>query len=312
MVDPRYIGVFHEVVRTGSYSAAARELGYSQPAISQQMRALQRSVGTPLFTRCGRSLRLTEAGEILARHATAVVEDLTAAGNKLEAVRELRSGAIRVCAFPSASATLVPTAVARATERYPGLRVRLTEAEPPDSLDALRRGECDVALAFDYPGSEDLVRDEIVGSTVLDDPVVVLLPGGHDLARRSEVDLAELADERWIAGCRRCREHFVRSCEAAGFAPDVAFTTDDNLAVQGLVAAGVGVALMPELVLSFLRHPEVVGRRVAPRDHRRISAYALRDQVGIPAADLMLRTLRDVGAEMAGSPDGGSPHEPHS
>ncbi len=299
MVDPRYIGVFHEVVRTGSYSAAARELGYSQPAVSQQMRALERSVGTPLFTRCGRALRLTEAGEILARHATSVVGDLTAAQNKLAAVRELRSGGIRICAFPSASATLVPSAVARATGRYPQLRIQLTEAEPPDSLEALRRGECDVALAFSYPDSEEPRCDDIVSTALLDDPVVAVLPSDHRLARRRSIDLADLSGERWIAGCPRCRAHLLRACEQAGFEPDIAFTTDDNLAVQGLVAAGTGIALMPSLVLSFLRHPKVVGRRVTASEPRRISVFAPRDQHAVPATALMLETFREVGEETA-------------
>ncbi|MBA8827367.1 DNA-binding transcriptional LysR family regulator [Saccharopolyspora lacisalsi] len=298
MVDPRYIRMFHEVVRTGSYSAAARCLGYSQPAVSQQMRALERTVGTPLFVRAGHELRLTEAGRILAKHADSVVEDLTAAQNKLSAVKELRSGGIRVCAFPSASATLVPTAAARATAENPDLRIRLSEAEPPDSLESLRRGECDITLAFTYPGIEEQVSGDVVGLGVLDDPVVAVLPAGHRLAKRRSVELAELADERWIAGCPRCREYFVRACGEAGFEPDIAFTTDDNLAVQGLVAAGTGVALMPRLVLSFLRHRKVIGRRVRGVEPRSILAYTLSDHREVPTTALMLETFRQVGAEM--------------
>ncbi|PRW63400.1 LysR family transcriptional regulator [Actinopolyspora mortivallis] len=298
MVDPRYIGVFHTVVRTGSYTAAARSLGYSQPAVSQQMRALERSLGTALFLRVGGGLELTEAGRILATHAESVVDDLTAAENKISAVRELRSGSIRVCAFPSASATLVPRAVARATEEHPELRVRLSEAEPPDSLEALRRGECDIALAFSYPDTEELPGEEVTGTDVLDDPLVAVLPGEHELAGRDSVGLGELAGQRWIAGCPRCREYFTRACSEAGFEPEIAFTTDDNLAVQGLVAAGVGIALMPALVLSFLRHPNVVGVRVAGLEQRRVTAYALREQRRIPATALMLDTFGRVGAQM--------------
>ncbi|ASU77187.1 LysR family transcriptional regulator [Actinopolyspora erythraea] len=299
MVDPRYVGVFHEVVRTGSYTAAARNLGYSQPAVSQQMRALERALETPLFLRAGGGLELTEAGRILAGHADSVVEDLAAAENKIAAVRELRRGSIRLCAFPSASATLVPSAVARVTEHHPELRIRLSEAEPPDSLEALRRGECDVALAFSYPGTEESSATDITGTDVLDDPMVAVLPVAHPLADRDSVALEELAGQRWIAGCPRCRDHFLRSCEAAGFEPDIAFTTDDNLAVQGLVAAGVGIALMPALVLSFLRHPDVVGRPVDGLPHRRVTAYALWEQHRIPATALMLETFGRIGAEMA-------------
>ncbi|SFD87646.1 DNA-binding transcriptional regulator, LysR family [Actinopolyspora alba] len=304
MVDPRYIGVFHEVVRTGSYTAAARSLGYSQPAVSQQMRALERALRTPLFLRAGGGLELTEAGRILAGHADSVVEDLTAAANKITAVRELRRGSIRLCAFPSASATLVPSAVARITESHPELRIQLSEAEPPDSLEALRRGECDVALAFSYPETEespgdDITGDDITGTDVLDDPMVAVLQVAHPLAGRDSVELGELAGQRWIAGCPRCRDHFLRSCGSAGFEPDIAFTTDDNLAVQGLVAAGVGIALMPSLVLSFLRHPDVVGVPVEGLRPRRVTAYALWEQHRIPATALLLETFGRIGAETA-------------
>ncbi|MEV0082158.1 LysR family transcriptional regulator [Saccharopolyspora sp. NPDC050642] len=298
MVDPRYIRMFHEVVQTGSYSGAARRLGYSQPAVSQQMRALERTVGTPLFTRAGRTMRLTEAGEVLARHAASVLRDLDAAQNQIAAIRQLRVGNLRICSFPSASATIVPAATVHIARDHPDLRIRLIEAEPPDSMETLRRGECDVALAFTYPGVAEQLDGDLVGVAVLDDPVVAVLPKGHRLAKRRSVELADLADERWIAGCTRCRDHFVQECGAVGFEPDIAFTTDDNLAVQSLVAAGTGIALMPSLVLSFLRHPKVISRRVRRLANRQVSAYALRDHHRIPATALMLETFERVGTAM--------------
>jgi DNA-binding transcriptional LysR family regulator len=307
MFDSRHLRIFHAVVAAGSYSAAARELGYSQPAISQQMHTLERAVGTPLFTRVGRTLRLTEAGEILARHAVSILEGLSSAQEQVASLKRLRSGRVRLCTFPSASATIVATAVARLTTEHPGIRVELIEAEPPDSLAALQRGECDLTLAFTYPGMpEPPARpggNDLVTVPLLDDPVVVVLPKNHPLQRRRVVRLTDLADERWIAGCPRCRVHFVRACGDAGFEPDIAFTTDDNLAVQSLVAAGVGIALMPGLVLSFLRHPKVVGRRIEPAAHRSVSAYTLKDYARVPATRMLLETLRDVAAQVA--PDTG-------
>lgn len=291
--------MFHEVVETGSYSAAARRLGYSQPAVSQQMRALERAVGTPLLVRAGRELRLTEAGEILARYTSGVLRDLATAQHRITAITRLEAGGIRICAFPSASATIVPAAAAQVAREHPALRIQLDESEPPDSLEALRRGECDIALAFTYSEARDSPCEELVEVTLLNDPLVVVLPAAHPQAGREEVDLADLAAERWIAGCARCRAHFVRACAAAGFDPDIAFTTDDNLAVQSLVAAGTGVALMPGLVLSSLRHPEVTSRPVRRMDERRISAYALSGTHRIPTTALMLDTLQRVGAEMS-------------
>ncbi|WP_432096273.1 LysR family transcriptional regulator [Streptomyces sp. bgisy100] len=300
MFESRHIKTFHEVVRTGSYSAAARSLGYTQPAITQQMKALERSVGTPLFTRAGRGVRLTEAGEAMARHSGVILDSISAAQEQMNAITRLRSGRVRVCAFPSASATLIPEAMARLSAEHPGVRVELLEGEPPDSLRQLVRGECDITLAFSYPGLHDDVPEDLVEVPLMEDLLTVLLPAGHPLARRKSVHLADLRDERWIAGCLRCRANFLHACAEEGFAPDIAFTTDDNLVVQSLVAAGVGVAMMPALVLSFLCHTKVTGRAVEPHTRRQVSAYVLREHLRIPATALVLDQLKAVAQARVG------------
>ncbi|MFI0977122.1 LysR substrate-binding domain-containing protein [Streptomyces sp. NPDC021093] len=300
MFDSRHIKTFHEVVRTGSYSAAARVLGYTQPAITQQMKALERDVGTPLFTRAGRGLRLTEAGETLSRHATAILDTMSAAEQQMSALTRLQCGRVRVCAFPSASATLIPEAMARLAAGHPGVRVELSEDEPPESLQRLVRGECDITLAFTYPGLHEDIPEEVAEVPLLEDQLLVLLPTRHPLTRRRTVKLADLADERWIAGCLRCRVNFLHECAEQGFAPDIAFTTDDNLVVQSLVAEGLGIAMMPGLVLNFLRHEKVTGRALAPASKRQVSAYVLREHLRIPATALVLDELRTVAANKVG------------
>lgn len=294
MFDSRYIKTFHEVVRTGSYSAAARSLGYTQPAVSQQMKALERDVGTPLFTRVGRGIRLTEAGEALTRHAGTILDSLSAAQQQIDAIARLRSGRVRVCAFPSAGATLIPEAMARLAAEHPGIRVELVEGEPPESLALVARGECDITLAFSYPGQPTEIPDELAEIRLLEDPLTVLLPTGHPLARRRAVRLADLAGERWIAGCLRCRANFLHACADEGFTPDIACTTDDNLVMQSLVAAGVGITMVPSLVLSFLCHRKVTGRIVEPHTRRQVYAYALRDHLRIPATALVMDQIRAV------------------
>ncbi|WFB09237.1 LysR family transcriptional regulator [Streptomyces sp. LX-29] len=300
MFDSRHIKTFHEVVRAGSYSAAARSLGYTQPAITQQMKALERAVGTPLFTRVGRRMRLTEAGEALARHAGTILDSLSAAQQQMKAITRLRAGRVRVCAFPSASATLIPEALARITASHPGVQVELQEYEPPESLGRLVRGECDITLAFTYPGLHEQVPEEVAEIRLLEDELTVLMPTGHPLARRRAVKLADLAEERWIAGCLRCRANFLHECAEQGFAPDIAFTTDDNLVVQSLVAEGLGVAMMPGLVLSFLCHRKVTGRVLDPASRRQVSAYVLREHLRIPATALVLEELQTVAARRVG------------
>ena len=307
VLDSRHIRMFHEVVRSGSYSAAARSLGYTQPAVSQQMRALERTVGTALFTRVGRTLRLTEAGELLARHAVDILGGLAAAQQQVAEIKHLRAGQVRVCAFPSASATIVAGAVAHLGATNPGVRVRLFEAEPPGSLDMLVAGECDITVGFSYPEMPESNLDRFTVVPLLDDEVRVVLPVGHPLAGKRAIELSQLANETWIAGCPRCRAHFMWACATAGFEPDIAFTTDDNLVVQSLVVAGVGVASMPGLVLSFMRHPQLVDRLLRPESQRSIAAYTLPEYEAIPATVLMLEALRRVSATLR--PHGPAPRQ---
>jgi DNA-binding transcriptional LysR family regulator len=302
VLDSRQLHVFLTVVTSGSYSAAARELGYTQPAISQQMRTLERRVGTVLFIRIGRRMRLTEAGEVLARNATQILAGLHAAEEQVAAVAGLRAGQVRLAAFPSASATLVPRAVATLTQRNPGLRVSLVDAEPPQSLPLLRDGECDVVLAFSYADS-DAAPSGLLEYPLLDDPLQLFLPTSHHAARRRSIKIVELAAERWIAGCPVCRTHFLHVCAAAGFEPDIVCATDDNLAVQSLVAAGVGVALMPNLVVSVTRHPGIVSRPALPKVHRRVAAYTLPGLQKVPAVTAVLRSLEDAARESQRTPE---------
>lgn len=300
MFDSRHIRTFDEVVRAGSYSAAARALGYTQPAITQQMKALERAVGTPLFIRVGRRMRLTEAGEALSRHAGVILDSIAAAQQQMAAITGLRAGQVRVCAFPSAGATLVPEALARLAVEHPGIRVELQESEPPESLQRVVRGECDITLAFTYPGLREQVPEELVEIPLMEDQLTVLLPAGHPMVWRRAVKLDELAHERWIAGCLRCRSNFLHECAELGFAPDIVFTTDDNLVIQSLVAEGLGIAMMPGLVLSFLVHEKVTGRALDPASRRQVSAYVLREHLDIPATALVLDGLKAVAANREG------------
>lgn len=300
MFDSRHIRTFHEVVKAGSYSAAARALGYTQPAITQQMKALERDVGTPLFTRIGRGLRLTEAGEALSRHADVILGSIATAQQQIDALARLHAGRVRLCAFPSASATLVPEVMARLADGHPAVRVELSEGEPPETLRRVVRGECDLAIGFTYPGLHAEIPAELVEVPLMQDLLTVLLPTGHPLARRKGVRLADLADERWIAGCPRCRANFLHACAEEGFAPDIAFTTDDNLVIQSLVAAGLGIAMVPALVLSFLCHGKVTGRMLEPHTRRQVSAYVLREHLRIPATALVLGEFEAVAAARTG------------
>ena len=300
MIDTRQLEMFAAVVRAGSFSAAARELNCSQPAISQQMRALERHVGGPLFLRVGRGLRLTEAGRILAERGGAVLDELAVTHQQVRAVAALDFGTVRICAFPSANTSIVPGAAAALSTERPRLRLELIEREPPDSFALLRHAECELVIGFSY-GDED--EEEATAGMLrvplLEDRLALLLPVGHPLADRDRVDLAEMAGERWIGGCPRCSGAFVRACERAGFTPDVVCATDDNLAIQSLVSAGLGVALVPMLVLSFLRHPSVVAVPVESTIRRRTAVYTWPDLIRVPVVRATIDALVTVARRTA-------------
>ena len=300
MLDLRRLLVLRAVAHHGSLSAAARELGYTQPAITHHIRRLEREAGTPLVARAGRGIRLTEAGQALAAHADAVSARLAAAEEEVAAIAGLRAGRARLASFPSSSATLVPAALARLRASHPMIEVSLVEAEPPTSLALLRRGDCDLALSFEYTGVTTDEGKDFVKAPLLTDRLLAVLPAGHPLARAGLLRLGQLAGETWIAGCERCSDHLLRVAAAAGFTPRIAFATDDYVAVQRLVAVGLGVALLPELVLATVRLPGVVAVPLASNPERQILVITPAGGRQPPAVAATLAALQLASAALAG------------
>ncbi|KRE38380.1 LysR family transcriptional regulator [Janibacter sp. Soil728] len=294
MIDAAGLRVMRAISEEGSFTAAALALGYSQPAVSQMVKRLEQRTGTVLVEKVGRSVRLTEAGAVLARHAAPVLAALDAAEEEVAAIAGLRAGRVRLMAFPSSSVTVVPRALAAVRAEHPDLSVQFAEAEPPESLTALRAGEVDLAVAFTYDGS-DLGRGEdlegFVVHPLLDEEVRVALPRDHPLAAKETVSMTDLTDEDWIAGCARCRGHLLKIAHDAGFAPKVAFETEDYVAVQGFVAAGLGVALIPDLIRAATSNPDVVIRPLDPQSRRRIHVVTTEDLLKVPAVAATLQAL---------------------
>ncbi|MET7765832.1 LysR family transcriptional regulator [Streptomyces sp. NPDC005393] len=295
MIEARHLRVLRAVAATGSFSAAARDLGCTQPAVSQQMKALEAAAGTPLLVRTGREMRLTEAGRALTRHAAGILAGLTAAEEEVAAIAGLRAGRVRLVSFPSGSSTLVPTALADMRAAHPGTQISLVEAEPPRSVEMLRAGDCEIALAFRYPQTEAEWEDLVV-RPILADRLVGVVPEGHKLAGAGTVGIADLAEDPWIAGCLRCRRHLVQICESEGFTPRIDFATDDYPAVIGLVAAGLGVAVLPELALESVRAKGATTLRVEPPVRREVVALTLPDLARVSAVAATLDHLERAAA----------------
>ncbi|WP_199182566.1 LysR family transcriptional regulator [Cryobacterium sp. N19] len=295
-LDANALRVVRAVHETGSITAAAVALGYSQPAVSQQLKRLEQRLGLSVVERVGRGVRLTEAGLVLARHAVTVATALDAAAGEIAELQGLRAGLVRLVAFPSASATLVPSLLARMKARHSQISVTYLEAEPPEAVAAVRENRADLAITFSYPGDRvDPHRDSAQGlrvATLRRDEMMLVLPVGHSLDSVTPIDLGELADENWVAGCPRCRGHLLDLCDRRGFAPRISYETDNVAAVFGLVEAGIGVALLPALAIESVgRRAGVSIRATTGRDHRTLHAVTAARAERVPALAAALRVL---------------------
>ncbi len=294
MLDVTRLRVLVAVARHGSVTAAARALNYAQPSISHHIARLEAETGARLLQRAGRGVRLTDAGRLLAERAEEIIGRLDAAENELAAHVGLRQGRVRLASFPSALGTIVPAAAARLEAESPGMDLMLAEAEPPEALRMLRAGYVDVALVFRHyqegadPGPPGPDEDGARGRLLLDEPV-------HLVTRRADAadgsaDLVAHAGRRWIAGCERCRGYLLRQCALAGFTPKIAFTTDDYVAVQALVAAGLGVTTLPGLCLRAARHPGVQATPL-PGARRHVFAMTYGEPPDPPATARLIEVL---------------------
>jgi len=307
MLDVRRIRVLREVARRASFSSAAEALGYTQSAVSQQVAALEREVGVPLLDR-HRGVRPTGAGEVLLRHADGILARVADAEAELRALRGGDAGPLRVVAFPTAGATVLPPAIAAFRASHPGVELSLVPMEVPDGRAALEAGECDLALLVEdpdddgwSPGGGTVQDDPFVRTHLLDDRMNVMLPADHPLAGRRRIRLDELRDDLWILGRRDYvpdEAIFDRACRRAGFEPQMAFESDDYLAIQGFVAAGVGVALAPDMSLVSLRD-DVVVRDLEHPPFRRVVAAVDGRAWRSPAVDAMLALVVEASEEFA-------------
>jgi DNA-binding transcriptional LysR family regulator len=281
-LDLHTVRIVQAIAEHGSITAAAEALGYSQPALSQHLRRAEARLGAPLVLRSGRGVRLTDPGRVVARHSGPILAALAAADDELLRLVEHAAGTVRVAAFPSASSTVVPKLIADLARTDPDLRLVYTEAEPPEALTMLAEGSVDIAVTFSYPGDPADPHDDLVGTSTL---------------RMPAVGLDQLGADAWIAGCPLCRGHLLAACGALGVRPRIAHATDNSVAVLGLVAAGVGVALQPRLALEPLELPSGTSAHdVAPASDRSVRAVHVRGAESVPTVAAVLRALRQVTA----------------
>jgi DNA-binding transcriptional LysR family regulator len=299
MLNVARLRVLKEVAYRGSFSAAAEALSYTQSAVSQQIATLEAETGMALLERHPRGVTLTAAGQTLVGHAEGILARLDAAEGALAAIAGLRGGRLRMASFPTAGATLMPLAIATFRASYPDVELTLAEGEPEQIVPRLRAGELDLALLFEFAG-ETALSEDMTSVRLLEDPMYLALPREHPLAQQPELMLEDLREEAWVQTSREspCARQVVRSCHAAGFEPHVTFESDDYQTVQGLVAAGVGVALIPELALSVVRE-DIAIRALSPAPPvREVIAAVPAGARLVPAAPAMLGVLEQAAGRL--------------
>ncbi|WP_281203460.1 LysR family transcriptional regulator [Nocardiopsis trehalosi] len=294
--------VFTVVARHGSFTTAARELGYTQSAVSRQIAALEHDTGVPLFDRLPRGVRLTEQGRSLLGHADAVLDRLEAARRDLTALRDASAGRLRVGAFATANAALLPAALAELRARHPGLDTTAEEALTPVLTGRLAAGDLDAAVVGSLPGRP---VDGVALRPLLDDAMYVALPRAHRLAGRPAVRLADLTDEEWIAGRRDPEDTLMAAALRTGFRPRIGYVVAEWIAKQGFVAAGLGVTLVPSLAAGVAR-PDIALVPVDPADvpPRTVAVATPRGIAPSPAVAAFLTAL-DTAATTVPRPPAG-------
>jgi molybdate transport repressor ModE-like protein len=285
VLDLVRLRVLAAVARTGSITAAAKDLHYSQPSVSHHIARLEAETGAKLLQRIGRGIRLTQTGELLAERAMEIIGRVDSAAAELSAHVGLNAGKVRLAGFSSAMSTLVPAAAAALAATHPGLELNLTDTHPPDALRLLRAGKVDVAVIFRFDESTP-EEDGIRLLHLLDDPTYLLTP-------EPSGTLAAHRDSRWIAGCERCRSHLLDLCARDGFTPNITFSTDDMVTMQALVAAGLGVTSIPGLALRAHRAAGIQATEI-PSSTRHVYAATYGEPPDPPATTALLAALRQA------------------
>ncbi|MFF7727087.1 LysR family transcriptional regulator [Streptomyces sp. NPDC008001] len=291
MIDVQRLAVLREVARCGSFNQAAQALFCTPSAVSQQIAALERSLGTPAVERSTRGVTLTDAGRLLVEAADAIAAELTDTQQRIERLTAERI-TLTIATFVSAGRRLLPAALAGFAADHPEVELAIMEAEPEESLPAVREGRADLALAYHLDGPPPARPGDRSGldwTPLGPDPLRVVLPRHHPAAARYRTrpeppHLAELADERWILGCRKSAAQLARHADLAGVELTISCTATDYDFAQSLVRAGIGIALIPEIGLS--RHPELIALPLAEPSPRRHLGLALSRRRRGPAARL--------------------------
>ena len=291
--------VLREVASRGSFTGAAESLGYTQSAVSRQVASLESAAGVPLFERGARGVHPTDAGAALLRHATSVLDEVERAQRELEGISVTATGRLRVGAFPTAVAALIPRALSRFREQRPGIEVVLREGGSPSQLRRVSSGNADVAVVGVLPGARRPSDGRIKLEHLLEDPLLVAVGRGHRLARRRTVDIDDLASETWVAASPKADDTFLGAWQWADWRPRVGFVVREWTAKLGLVAANLGVTVVPGLAADAVRADVALVRlRGARATSRKVFVATRAGDEPPPAISSFLEVLHEASGEL--------------
>ncbi|MFE0105586.1 LysR family transcriptional regulator [Streptomyces sp. NPDC059009] len=297
MLNLERLRTLDALARHGSVSGAAAGLHVTTSAVSQQMTKLEREVGQQLLAKNGRGVRLTDAGRLLADHAARILSQVELAQSDLEEQRGKAVGELRMAAFPTAMRGLFPATLSALRAEHPGLRVSSQELEPAQGVNAVVRGDIDLAVVLDWYNKPLPLPDGLMKAALLDDPADVAMPAAHPLADRAEVELDEFAEDEWVTWGEGefCHEWLMFTLRSKGIEPRIAHRAEEHHTQLALVAAGLGVCVAPRLG----RDPMPTGIRTVPVRHRvRRHVYVVwrTDADRRPSIRAAVEALRAAGA----------------
>jgi DNA-binding transcriptional LysR family regulator len=288
-LDPRRLLTFREVAHRGSFSRAAEALALTQPAVSQQLAALERQLGARLLDRGPGGVTPTALGAVLLDHADALADRLALAGTQLGELVGAAARRLRIGSFPSALATIVPAAIARLRELEPEIEISVVEGSSVDLAAQVGAGELHLAVCFQDSALERREHPGTRRHDLLEEPMVAAVPPDHRLAGRATIRASDLAEEVWTAPSSSGL--LVRYCAEHGFEPRIAFLTSDVLASRALIAGGLCVTLTPRLAARELHGVAILQVKDAPLR----SLYAVTPDAGeSPFARSMLAALEEA------------------
>jgi DNA-binding transcriptional LysR family regulator len=289
----------HAVATFGSVTGAATALHLTPSAVSQQLAKLQRDVGQRLVEPYGRGVRLTPAGTLLARRAHAILSEVENAEGELDRQRNHVVGDLEIAGFATAARAILPQAVARLRKEHQQLRLRLSERQPDEAIRLVAAGHLDIALVNDWMNAPLVLPDGVERLLIMNDAVDLAVPADHPLAQRNSVEITELCSEPWITWPygATCHEWLTQTLRQHGLTPEVTHTAEEHPTQLAMVAAGLGIAVMPRLGRGSTEGVSIIS--LQPAFSRQIYLIWRTLASERPAIAVTVSAIRDVAADLS-------------